>query len=80
MVLRRGIRTQDLHRANLNMDFILSYRRFVRLFCSRLPFYRPCHYSHSLCAYACYMLLRDAYMYIPYMLTFQYISHLEYLY
>lgn len=39
-----GLLRGRIHQANLNMDFILSYRRFVQLFCSLprplLPFYR----------------------------------------
>lgn len=30
-----------IHQANLNMDLILSYRRFVQLFCSLPPIFLP---------------------------------------
>lgn len=45
-----------IHGANLNVDFILSYRRFVRLFCPRLPFHRLATPSslflHPLCSFS----------------------------
>lgn len=50
-VLLRG----RIHQANLNMDFILSYRRFVQLFCPLLPppvallSLRPLSPRHLLC-------------------------------